>query len=153
MESHAWFQLWSQITTSASVFDLSGSFNRAPLQRSQHAGQKGLRVSEASLLKLKVRLPRQSRGLCLIWSPPAALPCFVPPNAACCLATQVSQMYAWREGMNNLGSWYLLNDLNVQTSCVINRCNIRRTPSRYADAPSEALPLTSARLSCQPVRN
>lgn len=68
-------------------------------------------------------------------------------------AVQVSQMYAWREDMNNLGSWYLLNDLNVPTSRVINRCNILGAPSRYADAPSEALPLTSARLSCPPVRN
>lgn len=74
MESHAWFQLWSQITTSACVFDLSGSFNRAPLQRSQHAGQKGLLVSEVSLLKLKVCLSRQSPGLCLIWSHPIVLP-------------------------------------------------------------------------------
>lgn len=73
MESHAWFQLWSQITTSACVFDLSGSFNRAPLQRSQHAGQKELLVSEVSLLMLKVCLSRWSPSLCLIWSYPIVL--------------------------------------------------------------------------------
>lgn len=72
-------------------------------------------------------------------------------NAARCAAKSVNVCIV--QGHELFKKLLALSDWNVQTSSVINRCNIQRAPSRhvfsrYADTLSEGPALTSARLPC-----
>lgn len=127
MGSYAWFQPWSQITTSTSVLTYQIGLIRC-LSCSHSAQNKRLFVFVATF----------SRGLCfafkeLGWSVSHSIysgpPSFLAVNAEQSIAKSVNVCMAWRhELFKKLAP---LNDLNVQTSCVINRCNILSAPSRY----------------------
>lgn len=152
MESCTLFQLWSLITTSASVLTYQTALIKR--LRCSHSmwDKRAVYLPTASLSKCKVDLPllpRNCPGLCHSWSN-SALPCSLSSDAAQCLAKPVNVCMVWGNELFN--TLVPLNDLNVQKFCVINSCNISCAPSRYADTPLEA-PLTDWLLSVSELKD
>ena len=112
--------------------DLSDSFNPTPQLQSQHA-HKRLFTSVASLKNVRLVL-HCFQGAVLVFvtfDPLPALPGSGSANVAWCVAKSHVVCAAWQHEL--FKKLVILNDLDVRTSCVINRCNIPCAPSRYAD--------------------
>lgn len=123
--------------------DLSDSFNQMAQLQSQHA-HKRLFTSASSLKNVRLVLHCFQGAVLITFDPLPALPGSCSAYVTWCIAK--SHVCAvWQHEL--FKKLVILNDLDVRTSCVINRCNIPCAPPDMLIC-SEARPLTSAWLSC-----